>query len=502
MYNAGSPSRDYLMGYKDILYSLILGNIDSRANINILDIGCKDGIDLRNVLTHKKIKGYGLDINRQLLHRSAEQSKEYRSLFFIQGRGEELPFKDKSMDIIMSSEVIEHIEEVPKFLCEINRILRPNSYLFITTPSRYSYTTIIGRFIPGKFKKSLRKLIYYGQNEKDGIKNILPGGTIVKEHVREYMPGELKKLINSNGFEVVIIRQGFLNIPLSPVFDRFPSLIKCWAIFDKLISVFPFSIHLKANFIVAAKKHPKSMETKENMKENINSQIYDSYVISQGLQFQIDNYYEPKDILSKRRIETVLEAINPKLQEKILDIGCGVGTLAFHCAKLNASSIGIDYSKESIKVAQLLSERYGVSKNAKFLVANAIRLPFKDYYFDKVVAADFIEHVTLREKEELVREIYRVLKPDGVGVIFTPNGIREKIGKIYWQIRHLLFGDKISTTRLHFGLTNKYELNPLLEKLKFNYSLVYKDIKWPYLGRLPLVRNFLALYLLWIIKKI
>lgn len=238
------------------------------------------------------------------------------------------------------------------------------------------------------------------------------------------------------------------------------------------------------------------------MKKEIDSKVYDGHILQQGLQFQIDNYYVPKEVNMKRRIELVLEAVNAKDSEKILDIGCGVGTFAFHTAQKGATSFGIDYSWESIKMAVKLVRKFNVAEKNHFLVGNTFILPFKDSFFDKVIAADFIEHITFEEKDKFLSEIYRVLKPKGLEIIFTPNGIREKIGEVYWKCRHLVFRDKIPTTDLHFGLTNKLQFEPLIRKYKFNFRLLYKDITRPYLAKIPLIRNFLSLNLLWILKKI
>ncbi|MBI5233962.1 MAG: class I SAM-dependent methyltransferase [Deltaproteobacteria bacterium] len=237
------------------------------------------------------------------------------------------------------------------------------------------------------------------------------------------------------------------------------------------------------------------------MNVEIEPKAYDDRIIAQGIQFQVDNYYEPVEIQSMRRIETVLNALNPQAGEKILDVGCGVGTFAFHAAKSGAFTTGIDYSVESIKVAEILAERYEMSDRMKFTTGNAISLPFENSSFDKIVSADFIEHITLEEKYPLCVEMCRVLKPGGLIVIFTPNGIREKIGDVYWHIRHFLFGDKVPTTDLHFGLTHKCEFEKILRQNNLNFKLLYTDTTRPYLAKLPLLKTVLGLNLLWIIKK-
>ena len=233
----------------------------------------------------------------------------------------------------------------------------------------------------------------------------------------------------------------------------------------------------------------------------ITSKDYDRRIISEGLQHQIDNYYTPVEASMEKRIELVLSALRPKSAEKVLDIGCGVGTFAFHCAKAGSFAIGVDYSFESIKAAKELCVRFSAGQNTSFVIADACNLPFKEAFFNKVVAADFIEHITLRQKETVVKEIYRVLKPQGEAVIFTPNGIREKIGDMYWRVRRITFGDKVPKTELHFGLTNRREFEKICRRNKLKFKLYYKDITRGYLARLPLLRGLLALNLLWVLKK-
>ena len=233
----------------------------------------------------------------------------------------------------------------------------------------------------------------------------------------------------------------------------------------------------------------------------ITSDNYDRNVLKEGLQFQIDKFYEPKDEEMKKRVSVIMDMIELNKGEKVLDAGCGVGTFAFHCARHNLFSIGIDYSLESVKMATVLCDRFGVRDKAKFIVGNSLDFPFKDGYFDKIIAADFIEHITRQEKRRFLKEAHRALKPGGKMVVFTPNGTREKIGELYWRLRNVLFNDKVPHTDLHFGLTTKREFEALLKDQGLNFNLRYRDAARPYLAYIPLVRSFLALKLLWVIKK-
>jgi len=230
--------------------------------------------------------------------------------------------------------------------------------------------------------------------------------------------------------------------------------------------------------------------------KEITAADYDVRIKNQSLAQIVDTYYEPKNIEDKRRVRIVLDALSPGSRMRILDIGCGVGTFAFHACRLGAECVGIDYSPESVKVARELCRRF--QKRAQFLVADACHVPFPDRSFDAVVAADFIEHVTLNDKDTILKEIKRVLKPGGTVVIYTPNGIREKIGEFYWRVRHFLFKDAVPGTDLHFGLTNKFEFHRLLRDNGFRFRLYYHDVTRPYLAWIPGIRMVLALNLLWI----
>ncbi len=158
----------------------------------------------------------------------------------------------------------------------------------------------------------------------------------------------------------------------------------------------------------------------------ISPKDYDERIRAQSLQFQIDNYYQPKVKWAERRIETILEILKPVPEESILDIGCGVGTFTYHVAKIGAKSIGIDYSKESIKVARLLSAQFKLNEKAKFVVSEGTKLPFQNLCFDKIIASDFMEHIGYKDKIMFIEEIHRTLKDNGCAVISNPNIFRER----------------------------------------------------------------------------
>ncbi len=236
-------------------------------------------------------------------------------------------------------------------------------------------------------------------------------------------------------------------------------------------------------------------------KRPIIPQDYDLRIALQSLQFQIDSYYEPKNLSFKRRKEKVLNALDPKPGEKILDVGCGVGTFTYHSAKVGAQAWGVDYSKKSIEAAKILCNKFGVGSKIEFVTCDAAKkLPFENFFFDKIVTADFIEHITDQQKEKAIKEMCRVLKPFGLIIIFTPNGFREAIGFIKRKIERL-FKKNVLETRLHFGLTNRFKFERLLERNGLEFKRTYADIGRPFLAKIPILKEAFSFNILWMIRK-
>ncbi len=151
--------------------------------------------------------------------------------------------------------------------------------------------------------------------------------------------------------------------------------------------------------------------------------------------------------------------------ERLLDIGCGEGSMARRLKDRFHELHGIDISPEAVKLAV----QNGLI--AKVANLNNEPVPYTDAFFDVVVSLDVIEHIF--DPIQFLREIHRILRPGGELVLSTPN-----IRKIQ-RIASLIKGrfprtsyDPVGFDGGHLHYFTSLDLKILLEEQKFKVQLI------------------------------
>jgi ubiquinone/menaquinone biosynthesis C-methylase UbiE len=109
---------------------------------------------------------------------------------------------------------------------------------------------------------------------------------------------------------------------------------------------------------------------------------------------------------------------------RILDIGCGRGELALHCAGKKAHVWGIDYARAALELAGEAVSEAGeqIRRRISLMQVDARQLPFESESMDVAFMLDVVEHLEPKELDRALQEARRVLRPGGKLVVHTmPN---------------------------------------------------------------------------------
>lgn len=126
-------------------YRLVREQIGNVAGLRILEVACGRGGFARE-LSARGAQVTGCDFSLAALgvgKAKLQGSGDVRPCAFVQGDAQALPFADKSFDMVISCETIEHVPDVKSAVREMWRVARPEGRLFLTTPN---YANLMGLY--------------------------------------------------------------------------------------------------------------------------------------------------------------------------------------------------------------------------------------------------------------------------------------------------------------------------------------------------------------------
>ena len=119
------------------------------------------------------------------------------------------------------------------------------------------------------------------------------------------------------------------------------------------------------------------------------------------------------------RIAKVMELLVPEPADRVLDLGCGWGTMSFALGPAVTEVVGLDFSERAVAGCNARLADFGLD-NVRFRVADARATGLGASSFDAVVAADLFEHLYPDDSREVAAEAFRVLKPGGRMAVWIP----------------------------------------------------------------------------------
>lgn len=144
------------------------------------------------------------------------------------------------------------------------------------------------------------------------------------------------------------------------------------------------------------------------------------------MEIVFDNFYKDYDSWFNTKIGNFVDELETNLllkhlefkeEDKILDLGCGTGNLTYKLKELGGNVTGVDISEKMLKEAEKKNNSKTSNGKVEFYKMNGNNLLFKDNSFDCVISNAVFEFI--ENPKEVMNELLRVVKPNGVIVIGT-----------------------------------------------------------------------------------
>jgi len=111
--------------------------------------------------------------------------------------------------------------------------------------------------------------------------------------------------------------------------------------------------------------------------------------------------------------QQLVKQANIQPGQRVLDLGCGTGTLTILIKQTypDVEVIGLDGDLTVLALARTKAEKAGVS--LALHTGMAFQLPYPDHTFDRVLTSLVLHHLTTENKQRALHEVARVLQPGG-----------------------------------------------------------------------------------------
>jgi SAM-dependent methyltransferase len=165
--------------------------------------------------------------------------------------------------------------------------------------------------------------------------------------------------------------------------------------------------------------------------------------------------------------------------DRVLDMGCGAGRHAFEMYRRGADVIAFDQDADELSavrdlfVAMKEAGEVPAGAQADVKEGDALSLPFADGEFDRVVAAEVLEHIPA--DLQAIDELVRVLRPGGTLAVSVPRWFPEMVS---WRLSE----DYHDTPGGHIRIYSDTELTVKLAKagLRFDAKAYAHGLHSPY----------------------
>src|SRR3989304_5595893 len=166
---------------------------------------------------------------------------------------------------------------------------------------------------------------------------------------------------------------------------------------------------------------------------------------------------------------------NAVIKGRVLDVGCGTGSLVVKLSLHGYNVCGIDMSDECLEVTSRRLNLLQLNGRGEVKRGNALQVDYPDSFFDAIIAAEVLEH--LEEDHKALQEFCRLLRPGGICLITVPSNQR------LWDRWDEMAGHK-----------RRYSKNDLIKLFTSHSFSIEKTFSWGF----PLMRFYhRVVFLMW-----
>lgn len=321
-----------------------------------------------------------------------------------------IPFEKDSFDIVITEDVLEHVNDIYQALGEINRVLRLGGLHIFTVPVHENIVTM---------SRKRKPEVYHG----DPLRS--EGALVITDFGRD-----LSDFVDRFGMKTALKNCHRFHAPeeISFIDDEYESYNQNK---QHLMEVFRY------NSTVAISRKIRQMEGKDlymnqnnlqeaNPADNFGYTKQSNNIMSDGddsgtaIEFTGERFVPgvgDEYIIAEhmQRYRSIVDLLKGKT---VLDAACGTGYGSALMASTASEVVGIDISPDAIAFAR---SRYGHIPNLRYQEASIEKLPFADHSLDVVVSFETIEHVPIPVQQAFLVEIKRCLKEDGILIMSSPD---------------------------------------------------------------------------------
>jgi SAM-dependent methyltransferase len=177
---------------------VILSAMPPRPGASLLDLGCGDGAWTVKVAGHVRAERV---LGVEFIEEFARAAERAGVDVVAADLGEPLPLDDRSVDVVHSNQVIEHLPGTDAFMREIGRVLKPGGYAVVSTNNLSSWHNIVSLAVgwqPTPCHVSDQVIVGNPGNFVEGMESYAPGQT----HLRVFTGRALAGLASHHGLRV------------------------------------------------------------------------------------------------------------------------------------------------------------------------------------------------------------------------------------------------------------------------------------------------------------